>query len=87
MKVIRAVGVTCDQAKHWNVFTSQGEAQNWATKQSATFPQCNPHRIVHMVALDSLLMGLRKAMKEHGCNGDCDVCRWAAHVIGVLWQT
>ena len=70
MKVIRAIGVTCDEAKHWNVFTNQGEARDWATQQSAVFPQCKPHRIVHMVSLDSLLMGLRKAMKEHGCKGD-----------------
>jgi hypothetical protein len=87
MKVIRAIGVTCEAAKHWNVFTNQGEARDWAAQQSFRHPECKPHRLVHMVALDSLLRGLRDAMKTHGCRGHCDVCQWAAHVIGVLWKT
>jgi hypothetical protein len=87
MKVIRAIGVTCDGAKHWNVFTNQGEARDWAREQSVRYPECGPHRVIHMVALDSLVRGLREAMKKHGCNDRCDVCQWAAQVIGVLWET
>lgn len=87
MKVIRAIGVSCDGAEHWNVFTNRGQARDWAALQDKAFRRCGPHRLVHMVALEPLISGLRGAMKRHGCRAACDVCSWAAHVIGVLWKT
>lgn len=84
-KVMRAIGVTCASG-HAFVTLEPAKAKMNKETYDRFFHGCRPHKIVKLVDATTLVGTLRGAMKRHGCKGHCDVCRWAAYVIGIIWK-
>ena len=87
MKVIPAYATRCDKLDHVDVSLTRAKARSRADLWDRHFHPCRPHRVVRLAAIDDIIRTLRGAMERHGCGRKCDVCRWAAHVIGALWKT
>ena len=87
MKIIRAYGVRCDDLEHVEVSLTRAKARSRADLWDRFFHFCRPHRVVRLAAIDDIIRTLRGAMDRHGCGRKCDVCLWAATVIGALWKT
>jgi hypothetical protein len=86
VRVIRALGVVCD-AGHDFVTLEAAKARMHKENHDRHMHSCRPHRIVRLVDITTLTATLRGAMRRHRCNKrTCDVCLWAAHVIGMIWK-